>query len=175
MKNSKDWYIKIVKEWDAKESDSIMKKAQNYAEELNLDLQDLKSKTKWQCKDTIEEASLGKLKEKLRGKPLHGQFHQMIEQSHIDKNATFEWMKGSGLKGGAEATIVAIQEQAITTRYIKKHIHMTTDNDTCRMCNTMPETISHVISGCLTLVATSYLKRHNSVKNIVKKRIELQR
>ena len=30
-----------------------MKKAQKYAEELNLDLQNLKSKTKWQCKNTI--------------------------------------------------------------------------------------------------------------------------
>ena len=167
IENSKDKYIKIVKEWDAKESDSIMKKAQKYAEELNLNLDDLKSKTKLQCKSTIKEASLGKLKEKLRAKPLHGQFHQMIEQGHIDKKATFEWMKGTGLKGGTEATIVAIQEQAVTTRYIKKHIHKTTDSDTCRMCNTMPETIAHVVSGCTTLAATSYLKRHNSVAKII--------
>ena len=88
IENSKDKYIKIVKEWDAKESDSIMKKAQKYAEELNLNLDDLKSKTKLQCKSTIKEASLGKLKEKLRAKPLHGQFYQMIEQGHIDKKAT---------------------------------------------------------------------------------------
>ena len=45
IENSKDKYIKIVKEWDAKECDSIMKKAQRYAEELNLNLDDLKSKT----------------------------------------------------------------------------------------------------------------------------------
>ena len=76
-------------------------------------------------------------------------------------------MKGSGWKGETEATIVAIQEQAITTRYIKKHIHRTTDKDTCRMCNTMPETISHVISGCRILAATSYLKRLNSVAKII--------
>ena len=86
----------------------------------------------------------------------------MIEQGHIDKKATFEWMKGTGLKGGTEETIVAIQEQAVTTRYIKKHIHKTTYTDICRMCNTMPETITHVVSGCTTLAATSYLKRHNS-------------
>ena len=57
IENSKDKYIKIVKEWDARECDSIMKKAQRYAEELNLNLDDLKSKTKWQCKSTIKEAS----------------------------------------------------------------------------------------------------------------------
>ena len=76
-------------------------------------------------------------------------------------------MKGTGLKGGTEATIVAIQEQAVTTIYIKKHIHNTTDGDTCRMCNTMPETIAHVVSGCTTLAATSYLKRYNSVAKII--------
>ena len=145
----------------------ILKKAQKYAEELNLDWDDLTSKTKWQCKSTIKELSLSKLKEKLKAEPLHGQFHQMIEQGHIDKKATFEWMKGTGLKGGKEATIVAIQEQAVTTRYIKKHIHNTTDSDTCRMCNTMPETIAHVVSGCTTLAATSYLKRYNSVAKII--------
>ena len=53
IENSKDKYIKIVKEWDAKECDSIMKNAQKYAEELNLNLDDLRSKTKWQCKSTI--------------------------------------------------------------------------------------------------------------------------
>ena len=66
-----------------------MKKAQNYAEELNLDLPDLKSKAKWQCRNTIKEASFRNLKERLRRKPLHGQFHQMMEQSHINKKATF--------------------------------------------------------------------------------------
>ena len=101
---------------------------------------------------------MSKLKEKLRAKLLHGQFNQMIEQSHIDKKATFEWIKGTRLKGGTEATIVSMQEQAITARYIKKQIKKTTDSDTCRMCNTMAETISHVISGCTTLAATSYLK-----------------
>ena len=134
---------------------------------MNLDLQDLKPKTKWQCRITVKEASLSKLKEKLKSKPLHGQFHEIIEHSFLDKKATFEWMKSAGLKGGTEATIVAIQEQAITTRYIKKYIHKTKNSNTCRMSNTMPETISHVISGCTTLAATSYLKRHNSVAKII--------
>ena len=31
----------------------------------------------------------------------------------------------------------------------------------------MPETIAHVVSGCMTLAATSYLKRHNSVAKII--------
>ena len=31
----------------------------------------------------------------------------------------------------------------------------------------MPETISHVISGCTTIAGTSYLKRHNSVAKII--------
>ena len=35
------------------------------------------------------------------------------------------------------------------------------------MCNTMPERIAHVVSGCTTLAATSYLKRHNSVAKII--------
>ena len=76
-------------------------------------------------------------------------------------------MKGARLKGGTEATTVAIQEPAITTRDIKKNIHKTTSSDICRTCNTMPETISHDIPGCTTLAATSYLKRHNSPAKII--------
>ena len=63
IENSKDKHIRIIKEWGANENDSNMKKAHKYAEEINLDLQDHISKTEWQCKDTIKEASLSTLKE----------------------------------------------------------------------------------------------------------------
>ena len=59
---SRDKYIKIVKEWDANENASIMKKAQKYSEEMNLDLQNLKLKTKWPYRNMIKEANLSKLK-----------------------------------------------------------------------------------------------------------------
>ena len=59
--------------------------------------------------------------------------------------------------------ICAIQEQAITTRYIQWKIHHTTDNDRCWLCRQAAETIHHIMSGCIVMAPTKYLQRHNNV------------
>ena len=58
---------------------------------------------------------------------------------------------------------MAIQEQVITTKYIKKHVFKTSDDDTCRICRADKETIHHIISGCDGLAATKYLERHDNI------------
>ena len=63
--------------------------------------------------------------------------------------------------------ICAIQEQAITTRYIQRKIHHTTDNDWCRLCRQAAETIHHITSGCVVMAPTKYLQRHDNVCNYV--------
>ena len=94
---------------------------------------------------------------------MHGQFFNTLEQTHIDKTASLAWLRSSTLKRATESTICAIQENAITTKYTKKHIHKTSNDDTCRACKSKPETIHHVISGCPILAPTKYTQRHDNV------------
>ena len=63
--------------------------------------------------------------------------------------------------------ICAIQEQAITTRYIQRKIHNTTDNDRCRLHRQAAETILHITSGGVVMAPTKYLQRHDNVCNYV--------
>ncbi|XP_066934429.1 uncharacterized protein [Clytia hemisphaerica] len=96
-------------------------------------------------------------------KPLHGQHSRQLQQPHIDHTKSNLWLKSSTLKRSTESTICAIQEQAITTNYIKKHVHHTTNDDSCRICRSSKETIHHIVSGCTALAPTKYLKRHNDL------------
>ena len=72
-------------------------------------------------------------------------------------------MRSSTLKRTTEATICAIQEQAITTRYIQRRVHHQQVEETCRVCNREKETIHHITSGCSVLAPTKYLQRHNNL------------
>ena len=103
----------------------------------------------------------------LHHKPLHGQHFRRLEENHIDTEKSNSWLNSSTLKRATESTICAIQEQAITTNYIKKHIHHTTDDDLCRVCRSAKETIHHIVSGCTALAPTKYLKRHNDLAKYV--------
>ena len=62
-------------------------------------------------------------------------------------------MSKSGLKPTTESTICALQEQAVTTKYIEKHIN----------CHQFPETIHHIIAGCPSLCQNLYTYRHDNV------------
>ena len=88
---------------------------------------------------------------------------RLLQEPHIDHKASNQWLKSSELKRATESTICAIQEQAITTKYIKKHIHHSIDDDQCRLCKNEKETIHHIISGCTTLAPTKYLQRHDNL------------
>ena len=94
---------------------------------------------------------------------MHGQYFTTLEQPHIDEKASIAWLQSSTLKRSTESTICAIQENAISTKYMKKHVYKTTDDDTCRACKEYPETVQHIISKCPILAPTKYLERHNNV------------
>ena len=51
-------------------------------------------------------------------------------------------MKHTRLKGNTEG---------LNTRYCSKHIIQKVTADKCRMCNSQPETVEHIISGCQIL------------------------
>ena len=103
----------------------------------------------------------------LSAKELHVQHFRLLTQPEIDEDASTRWLKSSTLKKSIDSMICAIQEQAITTRYIQRKIHNTTDNDRCRLHRQAAETIHHITSGGVVMAPTKYLQRHDNVCNYV--------
>ena len=114
-------------------------------------------------KITIKSARINKLEAELKRKNMHGQFARHLDQPCVDKERSNQWLKSSTLKRSTESTIAAIQEQAISIKFIEKHIFSVEDDDTCRICRVEKETIHHIISGCDGLSPTKYLERHDNV------------
>ena len=72
-------------------------------------------------KIAIKSAHINKLEAELKRKNMHGQFAKYLDQPHVDKERSNQWLKSSTLKRSTESTIAAIQEQAVSTKYTKKH------------------------------------------------------
>ena len=113
-------------------------------------------------KITIKSARISKLEAELKIKNMHGQFARYLDQPYVDKERSNQWLKSSTLNRYAESTTAAIQEQAISTKYIEKHVFNVEDDDTCRICRVEKETIHH-ISSCDGLSQTKYLERRDNV------------
>ena len=113
-------------------------------------------------KFTIKSARINKLEAELKRKNTHGQFAKYLDQPHVDKERSSQWLKSSTLKRSTESTVASIQEQVISTKYIRKHVFNVEDHDTCRICRVEKET-NHIISGCNGLSPTKYLERHDNV------------
>ena len=62
---------------------------------------------------------------------MYGQFTKYLEQPHVDKERSNQWLKSSTLKRFTESTVAGIQEQAISIKYIKKRVFNVEDDDTC--------------------------------------------
>ena len=74
-----------------------------------------------------------------------------IEQSN-------RWLKSGDIKGETESTIVAAQDQGISTNYFKKIILKGEIES-----KQHEETIDHLTSGCPILAKNEYLMRHDKV------------
>jgi len=79
-----------------------------------------------------------------------------IEQSH-------RWLKSGDIKGETQSTVVADQDQAISTNNFKKKILKEETESKYRLCKQHEETIDYFTSGCPILAKNEYLMRHNKV------------
>ena len=96
--------------------------------------------------------------------PLYGQF---VRQSEDQRNETWTWLKVGKLKRETKSLIIAAQDQAIRTNYVKATIDKSQDDLKCRMCKQNNETISHIVSGCPKLAQKEYKKRHDNVARAI--------
>ena len=88
------------------------------------------------------------VKNKWKDNAMHGKFPKYLGKDHIDMELSFEWMKHTRLKGETQGLITAAQDQALNTRYYSKNIIKQGTTHKCRMCNSQPEIVEHIISGC---------------------------
>jgi hypothetical protein len=68
--------------------------------------------------DSIAE----KTKERWQGKRMHGQLPRSLDEKLLDIEQSYRWQKNGDIKGKTESTIVAAQDQAISTNYFKNKI-----------------------------------------------------
>ncbi len=95
-------------------------------------------------------------------KPMHGQFPTQLE-THADVEASWKWLHQQDLKKETEGLLIAAQDQALRTNYVKHKIDKDPSSPLCRMCHQKPETIDHVTSCCPKLAQSEYKARHDKV------------
>ena len=101
-------------------------------------------------------------KDALLGKPLHGMFFRKI--SGIADERTWQWLNGGFLTKATEGYVMAAQEQALRTRWVKAKIDGEADVDPmCRLCGKIEETVTHLVGGCGVLAKKQYTRRHDSM------------
>jgi predicted restriction endonuclease len=87
------------------------------------------SETK-QIKNIITQNFKGKWEEKR----MHGQFSRSLDETFVGKEQSYRWLKFGDIKGETESTIVAAQDQTISTNYFKRKILKEEIESRCRLC-----------------------------------------
>jgi hypothetical protein len=81
----------------------------------------------------------------------------------VDNEQSYRWLKFGDIQGETESTIVAAQDQAISTNYSKRKILKEEIESRCRLCKEYEETIDHLTLGCPILAKNEYVIRHDKV------------
>ena len=90
-------------------------------------------------KDSIAK----KTKESWHGERMHGQLPRNLDEKLVDIEQSYRWLKSGDIKGETESTIVAAQDQAVSTNYLKKKILKEEIESKCQLCKQHEETIDH--------------------------------
>ena len=104
-------------------------------------------------------------KQKWKGKQIYGRFKRLINSISHDK--TRSWLRKGNFKRETESLLMAAQNSAIRTNYIKARIDKTQQNSKCRLCGDRDETIHHIISECSKLVLKEYKGRNDWVSKVI--------
>ena len=102
-------------------------------------------------------------KESYAHRRIHSAFMRGTEEVRDDNNSWL-WMKKGYLKKETEGLTIAAQDQSLRTKWVKHYIDRTTDSLKCRMCGTMDENVSHLVSEYYELAQNECKKlRHDKV------------
>ena len=78
---------------------------------------------------------------------MHGQLPRNLDENLLAIEQPYRWLKSGDIKGETESTIVAAQDQAISTNYFKNKILKEEIENKCRLCKQHEETVDHLTSG----------------------------
>ena len=96
---------------------------------------------------------------------LYGRFKRLI--NNISHANTWTWLRKGNFKRETESLLIAAQNNAVRTNYIKARIDKTQQNRKCRQCGDRDEIINHIISKCSKLVQKEYKTRHDWVGKMI--------
>ena len=87
---------------------------------------------------------------------MHGQLPRNLDEKLVDIEQSYRWLKSGDIKGETGSTIVAAQDQAFNTSYVKNKILKEEIESKCRLCKQHEESIDHLNSGCPILEKNEY-------------------
>jgi len=70
-----------------------------------------------------------------------------LDEKLVAIEQSYRWLKSGDIKEETESTIVAAQDQAISTNCFKRKILKEETESKCRLCQQLEETIDHLTSG----------------------------
>jgi hypothetical protein len=107
---------------------------------------------------------INRRKESFLEKKIHPVFWKGTKEIR-DEEATWQWLRKGTLKKETEGMILAAQNQALRTKWMRHHIDKEFEiSPTCRICGLADETISHIVSECTPLAQKDYKNvRHDKI------------
>ena len=96
---------------------------------------------------------------------LFGRFKLLT--NNISHQKTWTWLRKGNLKRETESLLIAAQDNAIRTNYIKARMDKTQQNSKYRLCSDRDETINHIISECSKLARKEYKVRLEWVSKMI--------
>jgi hypothetical protein len=81
----------------------------------------------------------------------------------VDIEQSYRWLKSCDIKIETGSTILAAQDQEISTNYFKNKILKEEIGSKCRLCKQHEETTDPLTSGYAILAKKKYLMRHDKV------------
>ena len=168
IKNSENELLKLCGSVDVKSVFSNIARAEKYEQELlpewPADLENKSVLRQAKVKASYMRELMARRRfDTWKGKPQHGAFLRLLEESEADVKASLGWLKRCHLDPYTEGFICAAQELGLFTRYHEMHILKTRNDDRCRVCRSEQETIFHILAGCDVLAKSQYFDRHNAV------------
>ena len=91
----------------------------------------------------------------------------MTNKRNLTRGRTKTWLRKGNLKRETEFLLIAVQNNALRTNYVKPKIDKTQLNNNSRLCHDRDETINHMISECCKFAQKEYKTRHNSMWKVI--------
>ena len=122
--------IQVVRPHQHNTDSAVLQTARCYRTEVQRETRNMKN--------SIAE----KTKERWHGKRMHGQLPRNLDEKLVDIEQSYRWLKFGDIKGETERTIVAAQDQAISSNYFKNKILKEEIDSKWWLCNNMKKLLT---------------------------------